>query len=293
MVKGNQEPESNPMKKILLAIAASSLSILSGNSQILLSGGLTYSQNFDSLASAAVGSNPLWADNTTLSGWYASRAFTSGTTSTYGPYAYASYRIDAGTSTGGLLYSYGVAGVNPVTDRGLGSLASGTPKTNSFGLRIANDTASAVDTVTISYTGEQWRNGGNTAVHTLEFGYKVSASPFVSPIDTVVNGVNGWNSFSSLNFLSLNNTATAAALDGNLAANRTVFSGVVLTGVSLNPGEEIFLRWKDIDDSGSDHGFAVDDFAVSFNAVSAPEPTVAALGGLATLGLILSRRNRK
>ncbi len=281
------------MKKVLLAIAACSLSVLTGNSQILLSGGLTYSQNFDSLSNAPINTNPTWTDNTTLPGWYASRAFTGGTTTALGPYAYTSYRVDAGTATSGLLYSYGVAGVNPVTDRGLGSLASGTPKTNSFGLRIANDTASAVDTVTISYTGEQWRNGGNTNVHTLEFSYKVAGVVFASPIDTVANGVNGWNSFSSLNFLSVNNTATAAALDGNLAANRTVFSGVVLTGVSLNPGEEIFLRWKDVDDSGSDHGFAVDDFAVGFNAVSAPEPTVAALGGLAALGLIIARRNRK
>ena len=281
------------MKKLLLALAVSSLSVLSGSSQILLSGGLTYSQNFDTLGSAPINTNPTWTDNTTLPGWYASRAFTGGTATPLGPYAYTSYRIDAGTATSGLLYSYGVAGVNAVTDRGLGSLSSGTPKTNVFGLRIANDTASAVDTVTISYTGEQWRNGGNTAVHTLEFGYKVAASPFASPIDTVTNGVNGWNSFSSLNFLSLNNAAVAAALDGNLAANRTVFSGVVLTGVTLNPGEEIFLRWKDFDDSGSDHGFAVDDFAVSFNSVTVPEPTVAALAGLAALGLIMARRNRK
>ena len=281
------------MKKFLSVVALGAFSLLAANSQVLLSGGLTYSQNFDSLSNAPTGNNPAWGDNTTLVGWYASRTYTAGTASAIGPYAYGSYRIDSGTATSGLLYSYGVAGVNPVTDRGLGSLASGTPKTNSFGLRIANDTASAVDTVTISYTGEQWRNGGNTAVHTLEFGYKVAASPFASPIDTVTNGINGWNSFSSLNFLSLINTATGAALDGNLAANRTVFSGVVLTGVSLNPGEEIFLRWRDIDDSGADHGFAVDDFAVSFNAVSIPEPTVAALGGLATLGLVLARRNRK
>lgn len=283
------------MKKILLAITACSLSVLTGNSQVLLSGGLTYSQNFDSLSNAPAASNQTWTDNATpgLTGWYASRAFTAGTTSVYGPYAYGSYRVDSGTANNGLLFSYGVAGVNPITDRALGTLNSGTPKTNVFGVRIQNDTASAVDTVTVSYTGEQWRNGGNTAVHTLSFGYKVSAVPFASPIDTVINGVNGWNSFASLNFLSLNNTITAAALDGNAAPNRTVFTGVVLTGVTLNPGEEIFLRWYDFDDSGSDHAFGVDDFAVSFNAVTVPEPTIAALGGLAALGLIIARRNRK
>ena len=276
------------MKKVLFSLSVLSLAV-AANAQVLLSGGLTYSQNFDTLASSPVASNPVWSDNTTLPGWYASRAYTAGTTSAYGPYAYTSYRIDAGTSTSGLLYSYGVAGVNPVTDRALGSLSSGTPKTNVFGVRIANDTASAVDTVTISYTGEQWRNGGNTAVHTLAFAYQVSGSPFTSPI-AVDNA--GWTAFSALNFLTPTTGATAAALDGNLAANRTAFTGVVLTGVTINPGEEIFLRWLDLDDSGSDHGFAVDDFSVSASVV-VPEPATAALGGLAALGFLLSRRNRR
>jgi hypothetical protein len=276
------------MKKILLAIAVCSLSALTGNSQILLSGGLTYSQNFDSLGSAPVNTNPTWTDNTTLSGWYASRAFTGGTATPLGPYSYTSYRIDAGTATSGLLYSYGVAGVNAVTDRGLGSLSSGTPKTNVFGLRIANDTASAVDAVTISYTGEQWRNA-NVAAHTLAFAYRVSGTPFASPIPT--DSV-GWTSFSSLDFVTPIIGGAGVALDGNAPAN-TVFSSVVLTGVTLSPGEEIFFRWLDFDDSGSDHGFAVDDFAVSFSSVSVPEPTVATLGGLAALGLIMARRTRK
>lgn len=278
------------MKKVLLAIAACSLSVLTGNSQILLSGGLTYSQNFDTLAST--GTSATWADNTTLSGWYASRSFTAGSTSVYGPYAYTSYRVDAGTQASGSLYGYGVAGVNPITDRALGSLASGTVKTNAFGVRLQNDTASAVDTVTISYTGEQWRNGAPTTlpIHTLAFSYRVSATPLVSPLPES-NG--GWTTFSALNFITPITTGASGALDGNAAANRTVFSGVVLTGVSINPGEEIVLRWQDVDDASNDHGFAVDDFAVSFNPVPVPEPTVAALGGLAALGIIMARRNRK
>ena len=276
------------MKKVLFSLSVLSLAV-AANAQVLLSGGLTYSQNFDTLASAVVGTNPTWTDNTTLPGWYASRAYTAGTTSAYGPYAYTSYRIDAGTSTSGLLYSYGVAGVNPVTDRALGSLGSGTPKHNAFGVRVANDTASAVDTVTISYTGEQWRNGGNTAAHTLVFAYQVSASPFASPIETTNVG---WTAFSALNFVSPTIGATAAALDGNLAANRTVFSGVVLTGVTVNPGQEIFLRWFDQDDAGNDHAFGVDDFSVSASVV-VPEPATAALGGLAALGFLLFRRNRR
>jgi hypothetical protein len=141
-----------------------------------------------------------------------------------------------------------------------------------------------VDSVTIGYTGEQWRNGGNTAVHTLAFDYKISATPFASPV--TVDSF-GWTGVSALNFLSPTTGATAAALDGNLAANRTAIAPF-MWAITINPGEEIFLRWLDIDDTGNDHGLAVDDLVVTFTAV--PEPSTAVLGGLSLLGLLVLRR---
>jgi hypothetical protein len=117
----------------------------------------------------------------------------------------------------------------------------------------------------------------------------VSSSPFTSPIsvDTA-----GWTSFSALNFLSPTTGATAAALDGNAAANRTVFSNVLLTGVTLAPGQELFLRWLDADDSGNDHGLGVDDFSVSAS-LAVPEPATAVLGGFAALALLCWRHSRR
>jgi hypothetical protein len=277
------------MKKLFAVLSLGAISLLSVQGQILLSGGLTYSQNFDSLPNTPVNGTTTWTDNTTLVGWYASRAFNSGTSTAYGPYMYPSVRVGDGGQTSGWLYSFGVAGVNPVEERALGSISSGTPKTNVFGLRIQNDTAGAVDTVTVSYTGEQWRNGGNTAVHTLAFSYQVSSTPFTSPI-----GVDdtGWTGYSTLSFLSPTTGSTATALDGNAAANQTLFSSIVLPGVTLNPGEEIFLRWLDIDDSGNDHGLAVDNFSVSFST-AVPEPASGTLAGLALLGLFFRLRNRR
>lgn len=280
------------LKKISLVatLAVVLFLTINSNAQILLSGGLSYSQNFDSLSNTPAATTYTWTDNATvgLAGWYASRSFTGGTATLFGPYAYTGYRVGDGSANNGTIWSYGTI-LN--ADRALGTSSSGTPKTNAFGLRIQNDTASPLGTVTIAYTGEQWRNGGNTAVQSLLFSYKISATPFASPLDTVAPGVNGWTPFSSLDFLSPTTGATAATLDGNLAANRTVFSATVLTGVTLNPGEEIFLRWTDLDDSGNDHGFGVDDFSVSFSAV--PEPATMTIAGFATLGLIIWRRNRK
>ncbi|MGC3956479.1 MAG: hypothetical protein QM813_00425 [Verrucomicrobiota bacterium] len=166
------------MKKLSSVLALSVFTLTAANAPVLLSSGLTYNQNFDTLPIGANNSTPGWTDNTTLLGWYSSRAFTGGTTSAYGPYAYSTIRVSAGAETSGWLYSYGALNV---AERALGSLSSGTPKTNVFGLRIQNDTGSAVDTVTVSYTGEQWRNGNNTAVQKLDFSYQISSS-FASPI---------------------------------------------------------------------------------------------------------------
>lgn len=279
------------MKKILLVLSLAAAGVLTTQAQVLLSGGLTYSQNFNALSNAPSGTTYTWTDNATpgLEGWYASRAYTGGTATAYGPYAYTSYRVGDGGANNGWIWSFGVTGD---ADRALGSISSGTPKTNAFGVWIQNDTGSAVGSILISYVGEQWRNGGNTAAQTLAFSYETFTGSFGGLLDVVPAGVGGWVGFSSLDFVSPVTGSTATALDGNNAANQVNFSSVLLTGVSLNPGDGIFLRWLDIDDSGNDHGFGVDNFSISFTAV--PEPsTMAICGSLALLGLLLHRRNRK
>jgi uncharacterized protein len=278
------------MKKILLVLSLAALSALTVQAQVLLSGGLTYSQNFDSLANTPEGATPTWGDNTTLVGWYASRSFTAGSTSSFGPYAYTSYRVGNGSANNGWIWGFGTAAA---TDRALGSLGSGTIKTNAFGVWIKNDTGADVNNILVSYTGEEWRNGGNASVQYLTFSYKTLAADYSgAALDTVAAGFNSWVGVSALNFASPTVGATAASLDGNLSANRTLFSGNLLAGVTVAAGSSIFLRWVDIDDSGNDHGLAVDDFSVSFTAV--PEPTTLAIGGcLALLGLVLRHRSRK
>src|SRR3954463_3857146 len=77
--------------------------------------GTAVTQNFDSLATT--GTTNTWTDGTTLTGWYAQFELIAGPTTYIG---------DPGTSTTGAVHSYGVAGTNPVTERALGSIASGT-----------------------------------------------------------------------------------------------------------------------------------------------------------------------
>jgi hypothetical protein len=269
------------MKKLFSGVGIILTTTLTIQAQVLISGG-NYSQNFDSLPNSGV--SAAWTDNTTLLGWYASRATTSSTVS-YGPNSYTVMRLDSGANNSGSLYDYGTT-----ADRALGSLASGTPGTNAIGLRIQNDTGSIwTGNIVISYSGEQWRNGGNTTAQNIfSFDYNIySAGTFPTVIPAHGPGNEpGFTGVASLNFLSPTVGATAGALDGNDPLNRAALSGTL--SLSLNPGDELLLRWVDINDAGNDHGGGIDDLTVNFVV---PEPQVFSLaGGFGILAFLMRRR---
>lgn len=221
--------------------------------QVLMSGG-TYSQNFDSLANSGT-SNP-WTDNSTLSGWYVSKSVA--------PNSVTSYSAGNGTSGTGAIYSFGTPSA---TERALGSVASGTPGNFAYGVRFTNDTAFAQTNFTVSYTGEEWR-AANVNTQKLAFAYRIG----ISLTNSDAANSQAWTAFPALDFGSPNTNATQA-LNGNDPTNRIVFANVVLTGVVVQPGQEIFLRWFDTDDSGADDGLAIDDLTVNFQATGASPPS--------------------
>lgn len=243
----------------IAAIVASLTTLIPApaTAQILISSG-SYTQNFDSLAVSGTGN--LWANNVTLPGWYASKT-TSGDVTTY--------NSGTGSSVTGSLYSYGVAGISNVSDRALGSLASATPGDFAYGIRFINDTATIQTNIQISYTGEQWRVGANTAANTLAFSYRISNGVITN---SDAGNANAWTSFPALDFVSPITSASASALDGNSTANRQVFTGISVVGASLAPGQELFIRWLDINDLSNDHGFGLDDLTVSFTGGSSNPP---------------------
>lgn len=262
------------MKKLLVCLCVAGLTTLAAQGQVQLSGGLTYFQDFDTLASTSTGTTVPWTDNSTLPGWYASRAYTA-SGGIYGPYPYTSYRVSGGESTSGWIYSFGTNGVGPITDRAFGSISSGTPSTNAWGLRMVNDTAQVVGNATLSYTVEQWRNGGNVNTQYIYFTFRTSSSPITDPTP---GNETAWTSFPALDTPSPTVGATATPLDGNDPANLVKYLNVTVPNVTLNPGDEVFFRWYDINDTGNDHGFGVDNLTVNFTAV--PEPSGPLLLGL-------------
>lgn len=205
--------------------------------------GTPYTQDFNTLANSGA-ANP-WTDNTTILGWYSSRT---------------TYVADAGSSNTGGLHSYGTGSA---AERALGSVGSNSSGTIYYGVQFANNTGAQIDSLAVSYTGEQWRNGGNAAQHKLEFQYQVGTA------GTITGGT--WTDFDALDFTGPIATTTMGALDGNLAANRVALTNTIT--LTVPPGQEVWLRWYDINDSGNDHGLGIDDLSVTATG-AAPVPTL-------------------
>jgi predicted extracellular nuclease len=234
-----------------------SSALTNGGSITLFGSPLT--ENFDSLASA--GTNIAWADNTTIAGLFSTRT---------------TYNAGTGSSNTGALYSFGVAGTNPLTDRALGSVASGGTGTFYFAVKLTNNTGSPIASLSINYVGEQWRDGGaaTPVAQTLNFQHQVANAGVITDADTPSTG---WTAFSSLSFTSptFTNTGAGVLLDGNAAANRTAKSATLTFGTPVANGQEIWLRWQDINDGGNDHGLAIDDLSITANgAVTMPNLSI-------------------
>lgn len=212
--------------------------------------GVPVTENFNSLTT----SNSIisWNQNSTLQGWYAYEM---------DPYSKPiDYSADSGTSTGGRLYSYGRASNS---DRALGSLCSGSNDSIFFGWRLKNNTGKAASSISISFTGEQWRRTSGTAANKLSFFYKVASS--IASIDSAtlrnLTG-RGFSYYSNLDFYSPQTGTTTSALNGNDVANSKFLSQTI--SVAIAAGEEIMLLWLDDDEVGNDQGLAIDNISVTF-----------------------------
>ncbi len=270
------------MKAAMCGVALATYFAGETQGQVMLNeSDFAYKQNFDTLAPSGTANS--WIDSTTLVGWYAEGG-TSGPLTTY--------NAGTGTSTTGSLYSFGSVGAP--ADRALGSLASDSTGSLAYGVRLRNATASSlINNFSISYAGEQWRDNLNANAQSLQFSYRVSNSPITSADALHPPGSGGWIAIPAnpLDFVSPMHTGASSALDGNLSANRMEFMSTSLTGVVLNPGDELFIRWFDANDSGTDHALAIDDLSVAFTVSAVPEPReYAAVAALGLLGFAVWRR---
>ncbi len=250
--KNHRENWMKLLSKTALTVALVAGMSAAAQAQISYTGG-TYTENFDSMGATGT---------TTPTGWFAGTGTGAAVTTT-------AVTPGTGSSNIGGNYNFGVAGVNPVTDRALGSLASVSTQRDSE-LHITNNAGFDITEFTLTYDGEQWRVGGTTSVAntlTLQISYTGLSGSWV-------------NLGAAFNFTSPIVSGTAGALDGNAAANRVAgIGGTYVPTTPIANGAIFYLRWADPDDANSDNGIALDNF--SFSAI--PEPSVYMLLGVGLL----------
>lgn len=253
------------MKIRSIAAAVSLFASLGAQAVVVLgSPASVYGTNFDNLSSTA------WTNNSTLPGWSLLRGDNFATAS-----AVTSLVIGAGTSTTGAAYSFGAASA---ADRALGSLGSNGTGAHWYLLGLSNGSAASFDSFTLRYDGEQWRNGGNATAHSLvlEYGFGASSA-----------AVTTWMP-SGFDFTGPVASTTAGAIDGNVAGLAANLGGTVV--LDWQAGQTLWLRWRDANDVGSDHGLAIDNLSFSVTAVPEPSTYALMLAGLGAVGFLARRR---
>ncbi len=223
----------------------------SAQAQVSYTGGV-YSQNFDSLLGTTNNTlNSTWTDNVTLPGWYSNKTTFSVTDGTVGGTA-ATFDSTSATVNNVGMFSFGTASS---TDRALGARATSNFAGNDpvlYGVRLVNNTSQTLTKFTVTYTGEQWFKSSVATAHTLLLDYQLGAT-------AISTGT--WPAATSATFTApIATGTTATALNGNTTANRTARVAVV-TGLSWAPGQELWIRFRDANESGNEQGLAVDDFS--------------------------------
>lgn len=185
-----------------------------------------YTQNFDVMASTTTYPTN-WLGTTTLA-------------------------VSNGSTTAGGVQNLGTTSAS---DRALGSVASNSVPSPTYGVSFTNNTGQTIDVLDISYTKEQWRTGQSaTANETVSFFYSTDATNL---------STGTWTNVSALNMTEILTTTTSgAAVDGNAVANRASVSSSI-TGLNISAGSTFWIRWVDDNAASADAVLAVDDFSLT------------------------------
>ncbi len=226
--------------------------------------GSVYTQNFDNLLTTVPANNSTTANTVLPSGFTVVEA---------GSNANTTIRVDNGSSGTGDSFLYGATNSN---ERALGSFSSGS-LTSIFGAQFVNNTGTTLTQFTLTYTGEQWKDGRSASAvqNVLAFSYGLGNT-------SITTGT--FTSVAAGNFAAPINVAGTSdvTLDGNAAANQTAITFTVM-GLNWTAGQNLFIRFSDINEAGNDDGLAVDD--LSFSAVAGAQPNNLVFNNAAATGL--------
>ena len=169
--------------------------------------------------------------------------------------ANTTFAADDGTLNQGNTYSYGASGSS---ERALGAIQSGS-LISTLGAEFKNDTGGTITSLTISYTGEEWRLGATGRTDRLDFQFSTDASG-------LADGT--WTDVDALDFTTPNTVGPAGKINGNGTGNFTAL-GTTINGLNIPAGATFWIRWSDFNATGADDGLAVDVFSLSAGGVAA------------------------
>jgi len=207
-----------------------------------------YNQNFGTTDVTGA-----WTNNTTFVGWYSNLAAISHQNVTA-----------AAPSNTGALYSYECSGDN---NQKLGSRSSGGTGTIRYGVRLVNNTAATIDFLRISFDAFQFSLADDCGLQTITCSY------LIAPTANNINA-GGFTNIPALNFDALQTnggTCGGTQLNGFPCTQTTNLTTCL--AVNLAAGQEIMIKWEDIDNSGNDHHMGIDNVNVTAYSNSIFDPS--------------------
>ncbi len=170
------------------------------------------------------------------------------------------------------------------TEKALGSIGSTTTAADNaslyMGLQLINNTGSPLNRFTLTFDGEQWRDGALTTPETLAFEYSLLATD----ANWFTPGGGLFTAAPALDFVAPVFSGSGAAVDGNGAGRMNNITATI-TGFTWAPGSELWLRWGDPQaPSAADDGLAIDDveFMADNLGVGNPNDIVSVMTGNST-----------
>ena len=162
-----------------------------------------------------------------------------------------SMAVTDGLASAGNVYNVGAVGSE---ERAFGTLADASI-VPAIGAVFTNNTGGTVSKIAIQTRMEQWRESDNAGINeTVAFSYSLDAT-------SLTTGT--WTTVSALDLKEKLTTATTnLAVNGNLLANYTNLANII-TGLNWINGTNLWVKWNDVNDAGSNGLYAIDNFTIS------------------------------
>jgi hypothetical protein len=232
------------MKKILLLILITAVSLISYGQITISTIPYTYTQNFGTTDITS------WTDNSTYSGWYATDVVASPLHLNI---------TNTGPSNTGSFYTYECSGDN---NQKIGSRASGGTNTIEYGVRFLNSSGVQIRSMFLDFDWYQMSIAGNTNnSNSIQVQYNV-ASPTITLATATYTTI---TSFTLPRDTSVtDNSNQLKGLPCNVGGHVTLCFDIS----SFTSGNEMMIKWRDTDNSGNDHHSAIDNVSIVFNSAT-------------------------